>query len=353
MRRAEAERLLGGYATGTLTEAERKALFAAALAGQELFDTLADEEALRELLSDPLVRRRLLDALAGPTASLFERVLAWWRRPVAWGVAGSVAVAVLLVVVLVPIYRPVAKPPAVQMVAQAPVEMAKKMEPAAPAAPRAAAPVPRRARVAAPAAAEPAAEQKLAERVEEKPAEAEAKPKLEVAARARADEPAPAPSAAPSQELAKGGVVGGVVGGVLAEQAAGLRYTILKRGPDGQYAEVDPDTVFERGDNIRLRVEANQNGHVQLLRQDAAGAWKMIAQIPVEPRAAQVVPAEGGLSLGGPEKLRLEFSRQVEGALATAGGKPRVQKAADQRAVYAVELGGGPGVRVEITLTVR
>jgi len=57
MKRAEAMKLLGGYATGTLTEAERKLLFEAALGDQELFEALADEEALRELLSDPRVRR--------------------------------------------------------------------------------------------------------------------------------------------------------------------------------------------------------------------------------------------------------------------------------------------------------
>ena len=64
MKHAEAEKLLGGYTTGTLTEAERQTLFAAALERQDLFDALADEEALRELLSDSAARTQLLAALS-------------------------------------------------------------------------------------------------------------------------------------------------------------------------------------------------------------------------------------------------------------------------------------------------
>ena len=48
----EIEKLLGGYATDTLTEEERSTLFAAALDNQALFDALADEQALRDLLQD-------------------------------------------------------------------------------------------------------------------------------------------------------------------------------------------------------------------------------------------------------------------------------------------------------------
>lgn len=56
-------KLLGGYATGTLTGEERTLLFSAALEDQELFDALADEEALRELLADPNTRQKLIEKL--------------------------------------------------------------------------------------------------------------------------------------------------------------------------------------------------------------------------------------------------------------------------------------------------
>lgn len=84
----EAEKLLGGYATGTLSEAERKALFAAALEDQALFDALADEESLRDLLADPAARARLLAALEPP------KVRPLWRRPAAMSLAASLIAAV-------------------------------------------------------------------------------------------------------------------------------------------------------------------------------------------------------------------------------------------------------------------
>ena len=88
MNRAEAEQLLGGHATGTLTEAERSLLFAAALEHQELFDALADQEGLRELLADPAARAQLLAALA-PVA---PKVVPLWRRPGLLAAAASLLV---------------------------------------------------------------------------------------------------------------------------------------------------------------------------------------------------------------------------------------------------------------------
>lgn len=60
----EARRLLPGYATGTLDEAQRKALFTAALEHQELFEELMEEQPLLELLADPDARAELIEASA-------------------------------------------------------------------------------------------------------------------------------------------------------------------------------------------------------------------------------------------------------------------------------------------------
>src|SRR5207302_9775727 len=43
--REDIRKLVGGYATGTLTDAERALLFEAALDDQDIFDDLADEHA--------------------------------------------------------------------------------------------------------------------------------------------------------------------------------------------------------------------------------------------------------------------------------------------------------------------
>jgi hypothetical protein len=90
MKPMEAAKLLGGYATGTLSEAERQALFAAALDRQELFDALMDEEALRELLADPAVKAQLIAALAQPAS---PKVIPFWRRPGLLGAAAGLIVA--------------------------------------------------------------------------------------------------------------------------------------------------------------------------------------------------------------------------------------------------------------------
>lgn len=97
MRSREAQKLLGGYAAGILTETEKTALFTAALAHQELFDALADEEALRELLADPVVRRHLLALLEEPQA---RRPIPLWRRPATLGLAASLLLMVTTSLVL-------------------------------------------------------------------------------------------------------------------------------------------------------------------------------------------------------------------------------------------------------------
>ena len=48
------KQLLGGYATDSLTEEERQKLLRAALEDQTLFDTLLEEDGVRELLAAPL-----------------------------------------------------------------------------------------------------------------------------------------------------------------------------------------------------------------------------------------------------------------------------------------------------------
>ena len=92
--------LLGGFATGTLTSEERQLLFTAALKDQELFDALADEEALRELLSDPASRRRLLQAIEPGGARLLDRLSDPIRLRRWWALAGGLAVAVVAVIAL-------------------------------------------------------------------------------------------------------------------------------------------------------------------------------------------------------------------------------------------------------------
>src|SRR5262249_59390748 len=78
MSRDEIQKLLGGYAAGTLTTAEQQALFEAALEDQQLFDQLAQEQALRDLLHEPDAKAQVLQALEQPRRSWFARSGVWW-----------------------------------------------------------------------------------------------------------------------------------------------------------------------------------------------------------------------------------------------------------------------------------
>ena len=97
MPQRDLEKLLGGFATNTLTPEERSQLYKAALQDQQLFNAMADEQALKELLSDPAVRRRLLEALKRLNTSEAGGSLPWWawfKRPAGLAFAGGLAAVI-------------------------------------------------------------------------------------------------------------------------------------------------------------------------------------------------------------------------------------------------------------------
>jgi len=91
MSREEVRKLLGGYATGTLTAEEQQVLFEAALEDQEIFDALAREQGLRDLLRDPSARAEVLAALDDRPA---RGVWTWLRSPWVAGLAMAGVAAV-------------------------------------------------------------------------------------------------------------------------------------------------------------------------------------------------------------------------------------------------------------------
>lgn len=132
----ELEKLLGGFAADTLTPEEKHTLYTTALQDQQLFNALADEQALKELLSDPDVRRRLLASLEQKRASGAGGALSWldwFRRPAGLAFAGGLAAAALAVVLGVRIYQDSLRQ-AAQSVA---IEDAKPAPPLAPEPPAA------------------------------------------------------------------------------------------------------------------------------------------------------------------------------------------------------------------------
>jgi hypothetical protein len=100
--------LLGRYATGTLSETERQRLFDAALDDQELFEQLARELQLKQLLDEPGARDRMIRALEPP------------RRRLSWILVLAPIAASLAVLLAIYMMRPAPKPVQIAAVEPAP-----------------------------------------------------------------------------------------------------------------------------------------------------------------------------------------------------------------------------------------
>ncbi len=321
MKRANAiEKLLGGWAAGTLTEAERRALMEAALEDQALFDQLAGEQLLKETLEDPALRARIYAAAQEHRGGLWEAV---WRRPWTWGV-GMAAASVLIFSAVrwqqMAAYRaaPVQRAP-MQAVEPAP-------PPAAPAA-TAAQERPRRAEAARDERRQPRQFDIATMRTKSEPAVLASPPALPAAPPpaealrqsvlprssselASAPPPASVPAQAPTavadaaRPAALGGPVGGVIGGIVSPRpsaerkeaaaknapeagtrvlletathraplglarvpagaALALKYRILRRDKNGSYVQADPGNPFRPDDSLRLAFEVSDRAQVSI-----------------------------------------------------------------------------------------
>ena len=295
----EAHKLLGGYAANTLTERERASLFEAALDDQALFDALHNEDALRELMADPISREQVRLALQ-PVAPEAHRV-PWMRRPWFIGTAGIAAAAVVTVAIMISQRKAALKIEPTQ-IAESPVELKpSERKPAEPRIKRA----PRNYR-SAPAIAAPA------------PVDA-------VREVAKSPEPATAPATGQGQPQAlgqqqdqitqlKSGVAGAIAttGAVppprKQELTAGIasnsplyngplvRYSLLRSGPS--------NAAF------RIEVVSRLAGYLALYRVDDAGQWQRVfpvnaPEIAIAANTAYQIP-ESPIALGGTrDKLRL------------------------------------------------
>lgn len=265
------EKLIGGYATGTLSEDERRQLFEAALENQELFNALHDEHALKQLLDDPASRELVRRAAVRPVAPSGTR---WFRRPWVWAAAASMAMVVVLAVALVE-SRPT--PPASAEIAQVHHDVAALSAPP-------------------PASLEaiPQPAPKLKSRPPiEKPTSASQAPILsapitkEQGTRSQATVGAlQAPQQQqPAQQTAQ--VVAGFRAGDQmqpkqsvfrsAPAAAApvgapnsIFYTLSHKMPDGTYRNVTPDIILQEGDTVRVTVLSRTGGPLTVWQSDAA-----------------------------------------------------------------------------------
>lgn len=279
MRPDDIRKLLGGYATGTLTDEERRALFQAALSDQELFNALADEQALRDLLEDPAAREQLMEALERRPEPFLEQARGWLGRPLSWSLVGGLAAAMIAGVFVVRMHVPADTPE--------PVLEARHR---APEAPEVAPPVPAEPELEpAPAVtADRKAQRHVAGALPEEVAADPTREEESIALMAEAVAP-------PSEPMASQARLAMDV-----SQAAGIRYSMLRQQPDGTFATADPQTDLWLGDEIRLIVTVDRGGYLYVVGRDAAGISRILFQGETHASVRHEIPPGGSIRLEGP-----------------------------------------------------
>ena len=287
----QVRKLLGGYATNSLTEAERKALFEAALEDQELFDALGHEQALKELLADPASRNQIQLALAGQPVASTRRV-AWWSRGWAWGsLAGAMAAAVLIFAVVhsqqtrtyqaavverraaspaqleAPAAQsapPIAKQPASKPSPRVrPTEIRAKEAPAPPPPPPARAPAPQVLpfRLSEPLRQQGGSTQGQVQVQAQAGAQVQDREQAVQGFRARLETAPASPNS---------------VGDLTNTFAPLLRYALVKRDSAGVFSPVPPGATLESGDALQITVTSAVPGSLFLQRLGADGQWARV-----------------------------------------------------------------------------
>ena len=323
MTKEEIRKLLGGYATNTLTESERSALFEAALDDQELFDALQQEQALKNVLDDPTARAEIREALdrSGRTRS------PWWI----WtGAIGAVAAAAVLMAVFWPRANVLLEerkeiataekfttspaPSAASPNSPGPIDSLKQVPPPA-----------IRARVPRPAAS---GNQAL-----ESNSAPPSPPRV-------IPSPVIAGGISPGQQRQEQGAVALSQGIQSRDQTAGararnsfapmasvaglrtasLRYSLVKQNTAAQENLTVSGADLKLGDRVRLRVATAIPGRIVLQRSGAAGVWQSIASAAPEPNSDAFMPSDPIVVTAEAQTFRLIFEQAVpEAKTGTAG----------------------------------
>lgn len=264
----DVEKLLGGFAADTLMPEERIRLYTAAMQDQQVVNALTDKQALKELLADPQVRQRLLQALQQPSASVAGGSLSWWawfKRPAGFAFAGALAAVLFAGAFGTKIYLERLDRDA-QSIS---TENASPVDTPAPST------------LAQPSAAE--SELKAESRdPPSKPAK-----KVALGARAAEQERLASPTALQAVQAPATGAAAPPfsaralfyrnrpLDAAAGPRPLGLRYSFMVRHADGQEKEVDTPTAAKSTGPVRISVEANQDAFLQILQSLGASGTRL------------------------------------------------------------------------------
>ncbi len=369
MNEAEIRRLLSEYAAGSISDADRRILFQEALENQSVFESLAAEQPLADLMSDAAARSELRAALV-PEG--YRGLMGWLRRPWPIAAAATVAVALLAVFVSHRMEKPVqiAETPASSQRQQTPPTLPAQ----SPELDKVGSRTTAENELSSPAmeAARPALQPKREEASSNVslPASpvvtgrlADSRRNQMIAAQpeesARNEPPAalPAPAVAESEG---GKSSSSTISGIdrssefrksnaevasrtgLAQRAAviekgksltavgpAIRYEIERQGTDGRLDEVPAGTIFHAGEEVRLQLVPEVSGYLAVAELGANGVWQVL--FPVEgDRAVRVagfstilLPSSGFWKIDpslAERRLLVVFTREPQGALLSAQG---------------------------------
>ncbi len=331
MNREDARKLLGGYATGNLTAEESRLLFEAALDDQELFDALAEEQALKDVLDDPVSRERVRLAVAAA-----PRKRGWWTRPWIWVPSVGALSAAVLTVALIN-WKPgvptgTAKnatiadsrtadgrtPDRRTLEKEAPAAIAApardaKVPSAKPAAPKVSGKIAGAAQTPAPPPAAAVAKDEASPR---EPAEAPAQSTARAATNTAANSGSPGNTRSDGENAQQQNVgqqsrreqqqapaTGAGVApappprsALLARQAerasaAPLAWSLVRDELEGRESELAGGTRPRVGDRVRLRVTTAAAGYLEVSLRDSSGAWQPRSKrIAVAANAVYTIP---------------------------------------------------------------
>ena len=341
MSKEEIRKLLGGYATNTLSQSERSALFEAALDDQELFNALQEEQALQALLQNPGARAEVRQALENRSSDRAGR-MRWW----AWGGAlGAVAAAAVLLLVFRPHPSPVgnqrveiasaekAPPPPTaagqnepQREATAP-SLQEEQASAKPAQRKTSA---QNSRVVAPAAPSPIIPQPVqtqAAQTAVRPANALKDNAASAGAQAQQQASGEPRTAAESRDQLA----------LAYAPAASLTYSVLKRDPNTQGFIPVSGTGLKPGDLVRFQVSAPTAGRLVLSSLNDSGQAQPLSEMDVQANSAYTIPDAPIPATLAPQRFRLTLrppnpAPETVGSIAGAGGAMRTMSAPQAKA---------------------
>ena len=149
-------------------------------------------------------------------------------------------------------------------------------------------------------------------------------PQRSTAPAPKAIEPSPAPAPQRDKETPARGGTATVQN--LSYSSLGMRYSLLRRSGPGQYAEVDPETIFRSGDGLRVSAESNDPAYLYIVARGTSGAWNVLfpnaainkGDNRIEPHSRYEIPAGGQFTFDeqpGTERVFVVLSRTQESDL--------------------------------------